>query len=275
MTYQFRKAVRSNTSLLLAFAGPSGSGKTYSALRVARGLVGTKGKIAVIDTEAGRALHYADRFEFDHLDMKPPFSPMAYQEAIDAAEQAGYGATIIDSMSHEWAGEGGCQDMHDEAHDRMGGEERTNIVAWRDPKQAHKRMVSRLLQSRSHILFCLRAEEKVKFVKNDKGKIVIEPIGWQPICEKNFMYEQTVSFMLTDEHPGYGIPIKLQEQHKAFFRPKETLDEKAGELLAEWAHGTLVHHEPAKATVTHEAPPATQGISDEEWLTALTKIDDN
>ena len=33
------------------------------------------GKIAVIDTEAGRALHYADLFGFDHGDMMPLFGP--------------------------------------------------------------------------------------------------------------------------------------------------------------------------------------------------------
>ncbi|MBF0186198.1 MAG: ATP-binding protein, partial [Magnetococcales bacterium] len=39
--------------------GGSSSGKTYSALRLARGLVGPQGKIGVIDTENRRALFYA------------------------------------------------------------------------------------------------------------------------------------------------------------------------------------------------------------------------
>lgn len=237
MNYTFRKAVRTNTSTLIALAGSSGSGKTYSAIRLARGLVGDKGKVAVIDTEAGRALHYADRFDFDHLDMKPPFSPQAYHGAIEAAENAGYGAIIIDSMSHEWAGDGGCQDMHDEAHEKMGGMDTTSILAWRGPKTEHKRMISRLLQSRSHLIFCLRAEEKIKFSKDKNGKTVIEPAGWMPTCEKNFMFEMTVSFMLLDAKPGIGRPIKLQEQHKPFFKLDSFIDEEAGKRLAEWALG--------------------------------------
>ncbi len=226
MSYQFRKAIRTNTSILLALAAPSGGGKTFSALRLARGLVGAQGRCALIDTEAGRALHYADRFDFDHLDLKPPFSPETYTGAIVAAEDQGYGVIIVDSMSHEWAGDGGCQDQHDDQHARLGGGENTNVLAWREPKLAHKRMVSRLLQCRAHLLFCLRAEEKSKFVKVD-GKTRIEPAGWVPICEKSFMYEMTASFMLHDEHPGIGVPIKLQEQHKACF--------PAGELLSEAA----------------------------------------
>src|SRR5688500_6591553 len=98
MTLTYRKAIREQTSVLLALAGSSGSGKTFSALRIGRGLVGPQGKIAVIDTEAGRALHYSDRFDFDHGDMKPPFSPDAYADAIAAAEGAGYQAIVVDSM---------------------------------------------------------------------------------------------------------------------------------------------------------------------------------
>jgi len=72
--FDFKPAIRENVSLLIALAGASGSGKTYSALRLAKGLAPT-GKIAFIDTEARRGLHYADQFDFMHADMRPPFRP--------------------------------------------------------------------------------------------------------------------------------------------------------------------------------------------------------
>lgn len=251
MSYTFRKAVRTNTSTLIALAGPSGSGKTYSAIRLARGLVGEAGRLVLIDTEAGRSLHYADKFPFDHYELKPPFSPESYAKVMMAAEEAGYHAIIVDSMSHEWAGEGGCQDMHDDAHEKLGNTEQTNILAWRDAKLDHKRMVSRLLQSRSHLIFCLRAEEKIKFEKDKNNKTVIVPQGWMPICEKNFMYEMTVSFMLTDEKPGYGRAIKLQEQHKPFFDLTKPIDEAAGAKLAQWANGGIKKPVDGAGTLTH------------------------
>jgi hypothetical protein len=234
--------VREQTSILIALAGPSGSGKTFSGLRIARGLVGSAGTIAGIDTEAGRMLHYADRFDFQHGDMKAPFSPEAYALAIADAIETGAQAIIIDSASHEWAGDGGCQDMHDVAHLKLGGKDSTNVLAWRGPKLDHKRMVSRLLQCRAHLIFCLRAEEKIKFVKEvdaeTKREVTrIVPQGWMPICEKNFMYEMTVSFMLHDDTPGVGRPMKLQEQHKPCFPAGALLDESAGERLAAWAAG--------------------------------------
>ena len=263
MSYTFRKAVRADTTVLIALAGPSGGGKTYSALRLARGIVGPRGKFAMIDTEAGRALHYSDQFDFDHLDLKPPFSPENYAKAVAAAEAAGYHAIIIDSMSHEWNGDGGCQDMHDAAHEKLGNTEQTNILAWRDAKLDHKRMMSRFLQTRSHVIFCLRAEEKIKFLKDPQtGKMKIEPVGWMPLCEKNFMYEMTASFMLLDDHPGVGRPIKLQEQMKPFFNPKNCLDEFAGEQLAKWAAGGTEKAAKDGAGQGLEAPAIPQQASD-------------
>src|SRR3972149_2454708 len=98
MSYTFRKAIREHTSVLLAVAGSSGAGKTARARRRARGLAGDRGRVALIDTEAGRALHYAERFDFDHCDLKPPFAPSAYADAIAAAEGAGYPGVVVGSL---------------------------------------------------------------------------------------------------------------------------------------------------------------------------------
>ena len=100
----FTKATRKKVFLKLAVTGPSGSGKTYSALRLARGLVGPSGKVALIDTENGSASLYADKFEFDTLDLAPPFDHQKFVEGISAAVQAGYQCIIIDSASHFWEG---------------------------------------------------------------------------------------------------------------------------------------------------------------------------
>jgi hypothetical protein len=48
--------------------------------RLAAGIAGDK-PFAVIDTENRRALHYADRFRFDHAELRPPFRPDAYADA--------------------------------------------------------------------------------------------------------------------------------------------------------------------------------------------------
>ena len=253
--YEFRPAVRENVGLLLAFAGPSGGGKTFTAMRVASGIAGGK-PFAVIDTEARRALHYADQFKFDHAELKPPFRPDRYVEAIKAADNAHYPVIVIDSTSHEWAGEGGILDWQEEELQRMAGNdygrrEACKMAAWIKPKMAHKAMVQAMLQVRATVIFCLRAEEKVAMVKVD-GKTQIVPKGWQPICEKNFMYEMTCSFLLTPDRPGVGQPIKLQQQHRAMFPDGEVITEQSGRLLADWARGIA----PAPMSIS---PPSNEG----------------
>lgn len=246
MTFEFRPAVRENVGLLIGLAGGTGSGKTFSAMRLAQGIAGEK-PFAVIDTEAGRAKHYADRFKFDHGDLKPPFRPGAYADAIAAADKAGYPVIVVDSFSHEHAGEGGLLDWHEEEFQRMGGRESVKMAAWIKPKTAHKSMVSKLLQVRAHLILCFRAEEKVEMRRGDGGKMEIVPKvtrtgkdGWVPICEKNLPFEMTCSFLLHSDHPGIPQPIKLEEQHRALFPLDKPIGEEAGRAIAEWASGAEV-----------------------------------
>lgn len=246
--FTFRPAVRENVGLLIGVIGPSGSGKTYSAMRLASGIAGDK-PFAVIDTEAGRAKHYADQFRFDHGDLRPPFRPNAYAEAIAAADAAGYPVIVVDSSSHEHSGEGGILDMQEAELNRMAGDdwkkrEACKMAAWIRPKSEHKHFVQRLLQVRAHLILCFRAEEKVEMIKGDDGKMKIVPkqspvglSGWIPICEKNLPYELTCSFLLTADAPGMPKPIKLQSQHKELFPLNQPIDERSGKRIAEWAAG--------------------------------------
>ena len=239
--YEFKEAKKEAVGLLIGLVGASGSGKTYSAMRLATGIVGKGNRFAVIDTESRRALHYADMFKFDHLELPAPFRPDSYANAIREADKAGYKAIVVDSCSHEWAGEGGILDWQEEELQRMAGDnyqkrEACKMAAWIKPKMSHKQMVQKLLQVRSHLILCFRAEEKVKMEKVD-GKMQIVPIGWQPICSKEMPYELTISFLLTSDNPGIGKPIKLQEQHKVIFPSGQLISEKSGELASKWAAG--------------------------------------
>lgn len=234
MTFSFKPAVREQVSLLVALAGASGSGKTMSALRLAQGMAPT-GKIAFIDTEARRGLHYADKFTFMHADMKPPFRPERFTEGVDAAVAAGAEVVVIDSFSLEYDGVGGIMEWADELAEK-GVKSPGN---WKEPKLAHRKMMNSLLQCRASLIFCLRADEKIEIVR-DGGKTQVRPLGWMPICEKRFAYEMTASFTLTPDAPGRvntHLPHKLQEQHRPMFPEGEFITEQSGRLLAEWAAG--------------------------------------
>lgn len=246
--------------MLIALAGASGSGKTYSALRLARGMA-PSGKIAFIDTEARRGLHYAGEFEFLHTDMRPPFGPARFVEAIKAAEQAGAEVVIIDSFSHEYDGEGGIMDWAD-AQLAQGVKSPAN---WKEPKLAHKKMMNALLQCRASLIFCLRADEKIAIERKEvdgKMKTVITPLGWVPICEKRFMFEMTTSFTLTPNAPGrphFDLPHKLQSQHRGFFSDQSVISEDCGRALCTWARGGTVPPPPPAAETGAPAVPTTAG----------------
>lgn len=247
----FRRAVRENVGLIIGIAGPSGGGKTLSAMRLAKGMAGNR-PFAVIDTEAGRAKHYAGDFTFDHADLMAPFRPDAYADAIKAADLAKYPVIIVDSFSHEHAGDGGLLDWHEEELDRMAKDdwkrrESCTMAAWIKPKMAHKQMVQRLLQVRAHVILCFRAEQKIEMVRVN-GKMEIQPkkvasgfSDWIPIAEKNILYELTASFLVTPDRPGIPLPIKLQKQMREFVDLNKVLDESVGQRMADWAKGTAPH----------------------------------
>jgi hypothetical protein len=248
MPFELREARRENVGLVIGVAGGTGSGKTYSAMRLAKGISGDQ-KFAVIDTENGRAKHYADFFKFDHGTIRAPFRPDTYLEAILECDKRGYPAIVVDSFSHEHDGEGGLLDWHDEELDRLtrgddGRRDAMNMKAWIAPKVSHKRMVQRLLQVRAHLILCFRAESKIEIGKDDKGRTVVREKkslvgynGWIPVAEKNLPYELTVFFMLLAEQPGIPHPIKLQEQHRPLFPLDQPITEESGAGIASWANG--------------------------------------
>lgn len=250
MTFTYRPAHRENVPLLIGLAGGTGSGKTMSALRLARGIAQGK-PFAGLDTENGRMLHYADLFpELQHARLDAPFRPERYAEAIEAADKQGFPVIVVDSASHEWAGDGGCLDWHDEL---MGGDQAKNFAAWQEPKRAHKKLLTRLLWVKAHVILCFRAEPKVEVIR-ENGRMKIVPKesptmldGWLPISEKMLPYELTASFLLMADAPGIPRPIKLQEQHRPFVPLNQTLSEEVGLTLAGWAAGSSSTNEEPQA----------------------------
>lgn len=230
--FQFSPAKRAGVGLFVGVAGGTGSGKTYSALRIAKGIAGGK-RIAAVDTEGRRMSHYASDFDFDVADMLAPFRPDRFADAAKDAEGKDYGVLVIDSFSHEWAGDGGVLAWHDEL---MGDNEKKNMSAWIKPKMAHKAMINSFLQRRIPIVFCMRAEEKTGV--GPGGKPIA--MGWTPIGDSRFMFELTTMITLANDKPGrvnYDLPRKIQRQHLHLFPDGELISEDAGAQLAAWARG--------------------------------------
>jgi DNA polymerase III delta prime subunit len=229
--------VRQGVKALTLFYGPSGSGKTYSAIQFTRGLVGPNGRIAFLDTEAGRGSHYAHLTGYDIMDLAPPFTPARYLEAIEAAEDAGYDALIIDSISHGWEGEGGVLEQAERIELNSG---RAGLHCWAKPKAQHKKLINRLLRSRLHLIFCARAREKPKQVKDSRGKTEIVSEGFEPIVEKNFPFEMLLSVGFSDTAPGvpdFALKKKIPGELAGAFPQGSHVGLRAGEFVSTWLDG--------------------------------------
>jgi hypothetical protein len=239
MALTFSKAVRKSVPMLLSIAGTSGSGKTYSGLLLAAGLAGPGGKVGMIDTENGRGAMYADSpgivkalpNGFLRLQLDPPFTPSRYTEAISVAEKEGLSVLLVDSTTHEWEGQGGCCDIAE--NNKLRG-----MPNWSMAKMAHKRFLNHCLSSPMHIVFCLRARDKVKIVpvvnpETGKEKTEVVPIGLQAIAEKSFVFEMLVSILL-DEKTHFASPLKVPEPLAHLFHGGALLTKEDGERIRQW-----------------------------------------
>jgi hypothetical protein len=190
----FIRATRQAVKLKLAVQGPSGSGKTRGALALAQALA-EGGKIAVIDTENGSASLYADRFAFDTIVMHAPYETGKYETAVKAALGAGYAALVIDSISHQWDGDGGIL-QRKEAVDARGGNHFSN---WEPFTKEHNKFRALLLEAPIHIVSTMRS--KMAYAQEQNGsKTSIKKLGLQPIQREGFEYEFALVFDVQMDH---------------------------------------------------------------------------
>lgn len=231
---QFRPAARKTAPLLIAIASVSGAGKTYTALLLGAGLAGPNGKVGMLDTENGRGEMYADSpgimkalpQGFSYIGMDPDFSPDRFIDYLKAAEKADIDVLIVDSFTHEWEGIGGCCDIADKK--KLG-----NMPNWSLAKREHKRLVNYLLTTKMHLIFCLRAREKVKIDLKRPQNDQIIPLGLQPIAEKNFVFEMLLSVQLA-EYTHFAKGIKVPEGLAGIFVKERMLTKEDGERIAAW-----------------------------------------
>jgi hypothetical protein len=151
---ELRKAQRKLAKIKMGIQGPSGSGKTYSSLLIAFGLCNNWSKIAIIDTENHSADLYSQLGCYNVLSLEKPFTPENYIDAIDLCIQQGMEVIIIDSVSHEWEGQGGILEIHG----NMMGNSFTN---WNRVTPRHNAFVQKLIQSPVHIIATIRATNGV------------------------------------------------------------------------------------------------------------------
>lgn len=222
---KFEKATRKKARLRLALTGPSGSGKTYGALTIASGL---GGKIAVIDTERGSASLYSHLTEFDALELEPPYTPERFIEAVKAAESAGYDVLVIDSITHEWSGVGGCLELVDQiASAKFKG---NTWSAWSVVTPRHRAFQDALLRSPMHIIATMRSKTETTQTEEHGRKKVVK-LGMKAEQRDGAEYEFTTVLDIVHEC-HYAVPSKDRTGLFSGDNPRKLSADVGRELLA-------------------------------------------
>ncbi len=235
--FKIQAATRTGVKPLIVPYSESGAGKTYSALLLARGLAGPKGKIVVADSESKRASLYADVIPggFDAFDLEEPFTPARYIEAVDAIEKSGAAVGIIDSGSHEWEGIGGVLDQAGKIEEKSG---KAGLHCWRLPKLEHAKFVQRLLRTSIPFIICLRAKYKSRQGKDSTGKtVIIRDDYLSPIQAEDFIFEATVHFEIRMDH-SIHLTKCSHPALRSCFPTAGPIKIEHGALLAAWCEGT-------------------------------------
>ena len=190
---KLQQAQKQQVKLRVGISGPSGFGKTYSALLLAYGMTEDYSKIAIIDTENGSANLYSELGNYNTLTLEAPYTPEKYIKAIQVCEKANMDVIIIDSISHEWSGKGGCLEIQEQ----LGG----RFQDWAKVTPRHQAFIDKILQSNCHIITTVRKKVDYSMDTDSNGRTKVVKLGLKEITREGFEYELTVNFeLLNDNH---------------------------------------------------------------------------
>lgn len=242
---QLRQSERTQVKLRLGISGASGFGKTKSSLLLAYGMTNDWSKIAVIDTENSSASLYSDMGTFNVIDLSPPYSPERYIEAIELCERSNISVIILDSITQEWQGSGGCLDIHE----KLGG----RFQDWAIVSPRHQAFIDKILQSSCHVITTTRRKVEYDLDKDSSGRLRVQKFGTKEITREGFEYELTINFELVNEN---HLARASKDRTGLFMnKPEFVIDSFIGKKILDWCNsGTNLQdaREKIKATKTVE-----------------------
>lgn len=192
-TDPFAPATREAVRARIALTGPPGAGKTNTGLAILSELAS---KVAVIDTEHGRALEYADRFQFSHL-APTRFDPRDLCSLLAKAADNGYDGVMVDSLSHYWMGVGGALEIVDQASSQARG---NGMAGWKEYRPVEARMLDAILAYPGHVVATMRVKTAYVIEQDERGKNVPRKVGLKPDQRGDIEYEFSLVGEMDRDH---------------------------------------------------------------------------
>ncbi len=225
---EIKKASQKAKKLRIGLSGASGFGKSFSALKMASGMTNDWKKICVIDSECSSSSLYSNLGSFNTIDINAPFNPEKFCQAIKLAEDSKMDVIIIDSISMEWNGSGGCLDIHEQ----LGG----RFQDWGPVKKRHQAFIDAILQSSCHIITTVRRKVEYSLDKDSNGRTKVYKLGTKEVTQEGFEYEMDVNFELINEN---HLAKATKDRLNLFMnRPEFVINSSTGKKLIEFANST-------------------------------------
>ena len=193
-----------------------------------------------------------------HLRLRATFKRLNYANNL-----VGVKVIVIDSLSHEWDGEGGVLEIHA----GMIGNSFTN---WSKVTPRHNSLVQKILQSDCHIIVTFRTKQD--YVLSDKnGKMTPEKVGLKSVTKDGMDYEFTIVMDVDINHNATcskdrtqlfsaSIPFKITEQ--------------TGEKIIEWCNGVRIQTTEVAERVERETRFEVTAPSVEEMVAEIKHLEE-
>lgn len=234
--FKVQKAVREKIAVKIALMGPSGSGKSYSALRLATGMLeemkktntldDTNGRILFANTEGSRGRYYANEFDYDIVDLVPPYAPEQFTELINYAVEEKYAILIIDSTSAEWEGKGGCLELQQQAGGRY--------QDWKLITPRHDKFIDTMQYSPIHIIATMKGKDQYEVDKDERGRTAVKKLGVGAKQRDGFEYYFTTTFNI--DVTSHMAKCEKDNTHIFENEGSTILTEDFGERIIKWAN---------------------------------------
>jgi hypothetical protein len=162
--------------------------------------------------------------DYSVLPLLEPFTPERYIEALTACQKAGFEVVIIDSISHEWQGKGGCLQIHEQ----LGG----RFQDWAKVTPRHQAFIDAILTSPCHVITTVRRKIDYSMDIGPNGRTQVVKHGTKEITREGFEYELTLNFELVNEHHL----AKTSKDRTGLFmgKPEFIINQATGRKLLQW-----------------------------------------
>ncbi|MBS7321112.1 MAG: AAA family ATPase, partial [Myroides sp.] len=131
---------------------------------------------------------------------------------------------IIDSISHEWQGKGGCLEIHE----MLGG----RFNDWAKVTPRHNAFLDAIIQSKSHVITTSRRKVDYSIDQDSNGKTKVTKVGMKEITREGYEYELTVNFEFLNDR---NLVNASKDRTGLFMgKPEFVINSATGKKLSEW-----------------------------------------